>query len=125
MLLQVQLNHGNIFFEDATVRQEMVATMARAHRTMAARCAQLVEAACLRPHILTAAVKRVLQRTPDRLDWQQLPHAGSGADTASFEAVCGGHLYSINVLDGTVRHGYQTMLGLFHGNRKMDFQSRA
>jgi hypothetical protein len=53
-------------------------------------------------HVLTAAVKCILQRAPSGLSWRQLTE--NGLLCASFEAFdsASNHLYSINLLDGTV-----------------------
>jgi hypothetical protein len=56
-----------------------------------------------RDAVLTHAVQAVLQRAPASLPWQQLTSSNHGQPQASFEAVgSDGHLYSINLLDGTV-----------------------
>jgi hypothetical protein len=53
--------------------------------------------------LLTAAVSGVLQRAPPQLQWQQVTDNSSSSNMASFQAVgSDGHLYSINILDGTV-----------------------
>ncbi len=68
---------------------------------MCKRGAACIDHALQHPHILTAAVASVLQRTPPSLEWEQLQN--SSFDTGSFQAVStDGHLYSFNTLDGTV-----------------------
>ena len=101
--MQVLLNHGHVFQDDEALRCQLAAVLVRAHGVVASRTAELVRAARQRQSILTRAVQSVLQRTPDDLQWRRLQAVGPpAADLASFQAVAGGHLYSINLLDGTV-----------------------
>ncbi|WIA08443.1 hypothetical protein OEZ85_007880 [Tetradesmus obliquus] len=54
--------------------------------------------------LLTAAVSGVLQRAPSDLQWHQVTGSSSSSSSmASFQAVSRDrHLYSVNILDGTV-----------------------
>jgi hypothetical protein len=106
--LMVLVKHGDLFLEDAGLAAELAGLRALCHNVIARRLPEVL--AVLknqkqRISLLTSAVTLVLQRTPSNLHWQQLtaPSFATGTASGSFEAVGGdGHLYSINILDGTV-----------------------
>lgn len=91
-----------------TPRDELDAAMVRAHRVMAARAPEVAAMVADHPNsLLTPALRGVLgsERTPDHLPWArhiQPAESGTSFDLGSYEAEAGGHLYSINFLDGTV-----------------------
>ena len=99
--LMVQIKHRHVFLDE--VPEQDAATLRslhfRCHDVTARHAAALVQLAEKRHgrQLLTDATAKVLERTPSGLAWERL------VDTASFEAVgSDGHLYSINLLDGTV-----------------------
>ena len=54
------------------------------------------------PSVLTAAVKRVLPTlTPDTLNWEGV-EIGGVPSAGCFHAVWDGHVFSVNLLSGTV-----------------------
>ena len=106
--LMVLVKHGDLFLGDAGVAAELAGLRALCHNVIARRLPEVL-AVLQKPQgdaSLTAAVALVLQRTPADLKWQQLTSEGAVlAPFGSFEAVGrDGHLYSINILDGTVLH---------------------
>lgn len=105
--LMVLIHHGYVFmepkhFNDGPSQLQLLDCLhVRCHSLMASRLQDMLEHAqgSNLQLILTAAVQRVLQRTPASLPWQQLQT--QGAAEGSFEAVgVDGHLYSLNILDG-------------------------
>jgi hypothetical protein len=105
MRTQVLIKHGDLFLEDCGLAAQQAALRGRCHSTVARRLPELL-ALLAQPGAgaaaLTAAVASVLQRAPAELPWQQLS-GPAGEQLASFEAVGpDGHLYSLNVLNGTV-----------------------
>ncbi|KIZ06296.1 hypothetical protein MNEG_1660 [Monoraphidium neglectum] len=103
--LMVLINHGFVFQDDPAVREQLSSAVAGARQAAAARAPGLAAAARrAQSRVLTAAVRRVLARVPDGLDWRQ--HA-SLAGLTSFEAEGrdeqgAEHLYSINIVTGVV-----------------------
>lgn len=73
---------------------------------MARRASEIVAAANARRSMLTAALRAVIEHAPASLVWAQLRWQftnGAIVPLVSWQAVgSGGHLYSINGLDGTV-----------------------
>lgn len=103
--LIVQINHGNVFIEDNDLYQQLSDLLVQCHDVMAKRAGEIIHLALKEPDMMTQAVSCVLQRTPDSLPWQQQQKQQSFNSVllTGFEAVGeDGHLYSINVLDGTV-----------------------
>ena len=105
--MMVLVKHGDLFLEDAGVAAELAGLRVLCHDVVARRLPEvlgILQDQQQRNSVLTAAVTLVLQRTPRDLHWQQLmAPLFAGAPVGSFEAVGrDGHLYSINVLDGTV-----------------------
>jgi hypothetical protein len=103
--LMVQVKHGRVFTADCSMRAELEALHARCHNVMSACTVLVTQQVLLHPKLLTKASACVLQRTPDGLKWQQLEQQDSGGafKAGSFRAVgTDGHLYSINIIDGTV-----------------------
>jgi hypothetical protein len=124
--LMLLIKHGDVYQPDRPTAAELSALRVRCHDVMARRLPEIVRVLVQQPQLLTAAAASILeclQQQPDgtpppKLPWKQLSSAGSGSDSggmgsgvvplASFAAVgSDGHLYSINVLDGTL---------LFDGN---------
>jgi hypothetical protein len=106
--LIVLVKHGDLFASAAagSVAAELPALRVQCRQVMARRLSAVIAVLREEPEaasraMLTAAVSRVLQRAPPKLQWQQV--TDSSSSMASFQAVgsdC--HLYSINILDGTV-----------------------
>jgi hypothetical protein len=120
--LMLLIKHGDVYQPDRPAAAELSALRVRCHDVMARRLSGIVRAVCRQPQLLTdsaASILECLQQQPDgtpppKLSWKQLSRSGdsgSGSGSvkvASFAAVgSDGHLYSINVLDGTL---------LFDGN---------
>ncbi len=102
---QVLIKHGRLFIDDPQMHQHLAHLHARCHDVMSKRAQTITsEALAQSSSILTAAVASVLQRAPLSLAWEQLPSGSlAGGSVHAFEAVCAeGHLYSINVVDGTI-----------------------
>jgi hypothetical protein len=107
--LMVRVKHGDLFLEDVGVAAELAGLRGLCHDVMARQLPKVLmvlqKQQQQRHALLTAAVALVLQRTPADLKWQQLTSAVPTAEAPveSFEAEGrDGHLYSINILDGTV-----------------------
>lgn len=109
MCIQVLINHGYTFQDDATTRQQLRISLQHARAICTSRASDLIPAALADPDaILTAAVRRVIKRAPLQLRWQQLQSScyvgGLGRPLlGSFEAVAEDesgvqHLYSINMM---------------------------
>eukprot|EP00798_Chlamydomonas_sp_ICE-L_P016733 gene16733-23003_t len=97
--LMALINHGCIFMEEQSEksRQESTHLHVRCQNIMALSVDALMGVVKFSPGCLTYVVRLVLPRAPESLGWRQL------GLSASFEAEGGdGHLYSINILDGTV-----------------------
>jgi hypothetical protein len=104
--LIVLVKHGDLFASTAagSIAGELPALRVQCRQVMARRLPAVLAVLQEQPALLTAAVSGVLQRAPPKLQWQQLPgSSNSSSMMASFQAVgSDGHLYSINILDGTV-----------------------
>jgi hypothetical protein len=107
--LIVLVKHGDLFASAAAgiVADELPALRVQCRQVMARRLPAVLSALQEKPAagnaLLTTAVSGVLQRAPPKLHWQQVPGSNSSSSTASFQATgSDGHLYSINILDGTV-----------------------
>ncbi|MEW5310745.1 MAG: hypothetical protein WDW38_002512 [Sanguina aurantia] len=105
--LMVLINHGHLFFESESqaATAHMSELRVRCHRTMATHIGALTALVEADAGVLTAAVSRVLLRTPASLRWARAASTYSTLtdQLASYEAVgSDGNLYSINLLDGTV-----------------------
>jgi hypothetical protein len=123
--LMLLIKHGDVYQPDRPTAAELSALRVRCHDVMARRLPEIVRVLRRQPQLLTAAAASILeglQQQPDgtpppNLPWKQLSSTGSGSSSAmgsgavpfaSFSAVgSDGHLYSVNVLDGTL---------LFDGN---------
>ncbi len=110
--LLVLIHHGCVFQDDRGVQEQLRRVQVAAHAVVVRRAGEVAAAAGRRPELLTAAVRRVLQRTPEELAWKQLPAPDSLQHgmrqqqqllSGGYEAVgSDGNLYSVNVLDGAV-----------------------
>jgi hypothetical protein len=70
---------------------------------MASRVDDVVRSLIDTKGILTEAVRVVLERAPADMQWDLVESANGDVKKGAFEATCAnGHLYSINILDGTV-----------------------
>jgi hypothetical protein len=115
--LMLLIKHGDVYQPDRATAAELSALRMRCHDVTARRLPELVTALDQQPDLLTDAAASILERLqqqpggppPPRLPWQRLTSSSdSSAPVASYQAVgSDGHLYSINVLDGTL---------LFDGN---------
>ena len=95
--LMVQIKHRHVFLDEISAQEaaELHTLHFLCHGVTARHAMALRELATHK--LLTDAAASVLERTPATLEWVRL------VDTCSFEAVgSDGHLYSINLLDGTV-----------------------
>jgi hypothetical protein len=123
--LMLLIKHGDVYQPDRPTAAVLSALRVRCHDVMARRLPEIMRVLVHQPQLLTnaaASILECLQQQPDgtpppNLPWKQLSSTGSGSSSAmgsgavpfaSFSAVgSDGHLYSVNVLDGTL---------LFDGN---------
>lgn len=102
--LMVQIKHGDVYLGQlAELQQESAGLRVLCHNTMCRRLRDMCS--LIQPSQLTAAVCSVLQTVPSNLAWAAVP--ASSYSTASYHAVGRDeagrqHLYSVNILDGTV-----------------------
>ena len=97
VLLMVLIKHHHIFLDDVSAQEatELQSLHCSCHGVMARHAALIIK--LVSPEVFTDAVATILERTPDTLSWDWFD------DSGSFESVGpDGHLYSINLLDGTV-----------------------
>jgi nucleoid DNA-binding protein len=95
------VNHGFVFQDDPAVRDQLSSAVAGARHAAAARAPELAAAARrAQARVLTAAVRRVLERVPDGLNWRQhvaltglASFEAEGRDEQGME-----HLYSVNIV---------------------------
>jgi hypothetical protein len=105
--LIVLVKHADLFLAAAgSAANELPALRVQCRQVMARRLPAVLAVLQQPPAgsaaSLTAAVSGVLQRAPPDLQWQQVLGSGSSG-MASFQAVSSDHhLYSVNILDGTV-----------------------
>jgi transposase-like protein len=111
LTLLVQIKHADLYMPDADLSAELSQLRVRCQAATARqlpRIQQLLDQPAVRDRVLTAAAASVTTRAPVQLHWHQLQSASgeSRLMTGSYEAtgIVQGtqHLYSINVLDGTV-----------------------
>jgi hypothetical protein len=111
LTLLVQIKHADLYTPDADLSAGLSQLRVRCQAAVARqlpRVMQVLDQPAARDRVLTAAAASVVTRAQGQLQWQHLPPASgqSGLMTGSYEAtgiVAGTqHLYSINVLDGTV-----------------------
>ncbi len=101
--LVILINYSKVFMEDDPLKQQISLMHVRCHQTMVKRINEIMEAISKSPEILTAAVRLILQRAPADLAWRVLQGASNSCKVAAFEAIgSDGHLYSVNILDGSV-----------------------
>ncbi|WIA28503.1 hypothetical protein OEZ86_011046 [Tetradesmus obliquus] len=109
--LIVLVKHGDLFLAAAgSAADEFPALRVQCRQVMARRLPAVLAALQQQPAggaaLLTAAVSGVLQRAPSDLQWHQVTGSSSSSSSssmASFQAVSRDrHLYSVNILDGTV-----------------------
>lgn len=114
--LMLLIKHGDVYQPDRATAAELAALRVRCHDVMARRLPQLINELLMQPGLLTNAAASILEclqqqpggPPPPHLPWRRLTSSSSGGPVASYQAVgSDGHLYSINVLDGTL---------LFDGN---------
>ncbi|KAG1659824.1 hypothetical protein FOA52_003767 [Chlamydomonas sp. UWO 241] len=108
--LMVQVKHDHVFFVDVPEAEDaqLTALHVRCHNVTVRHAAALVKIINSGQglNLLRDAAACVLgeERTPAELRWGQLgwDRAGGRDESGSFEAVGGGHLYSINIINGEV-----------------------
>lgn len=114
--LMLQIKHGDVYQPDRETAAELADLRVCCHDVMARRLHEVISHLQDQPQLLTAAAASILEclqqqpggPAPPTLPWQLVHDSSSGTPMASFQAVgSDGHLYSINVLDGTL---------LFDGN---------
>eukprot|EP00775_Hariotina_reticulata_P015337 gene15337-biopygen15567 len=103
-LLMAQIKHGDIYLQgNAAAAAELALLRVSCHNIM---CKRLPDLAAFfdkqPPELLTKAVSGILELVPADLQWKQISRAEWPA-TASYQAISSdGHVYSFNLLDGTV-----------------------
>jgi hypothetical protein len=116
--LMLLIKHGDLYQPDSSVAAELAALRVSCHDVMARRLPEILTCLDQHPQLLTAAAASILQGlrqqpggpTPPRLPWTRVVAVGGSSSTAvqaaSYQAEgSDGHLYSINVLDGTLLFG--------------------
>ncbi|CAN0412868.1 unnamed protein product, partial [Discosporangium mesarthrocarpum] len=102
--LRVMAHHQQVLEGSSSEPQgTLTAVAVRCNNVMAGRAAELVQMASLQPSIMTHAIRLVLEQTPAVLKWAPVSIPGERGGVGCFDAVSAdGHLYSINLLTGTV-----------------------
>ncbi|PRW58669.1 hypothetical protein C2E21_2704 [Chlorella sorokiniana] len=103
--LAVLVHHGSIYAAGTELKGDLEQLQVLCHWALARRINAILAAVEQRPAILTAALRRVLQRAPTDLKWARLGWRSQQPQrlAASFQAHgSDGCLYAINCLDGTV-----------------------
>lgn len=112
--LMLLIKHGDVYQPDSSTAAELAALRVRCHDVMARRLPEILKCLHQQPQLLTEAAPSILEGLqqqpggppPPQLPWTRLGSSGSGStggQAASFQAVgSDGHLYSINMLDGTL-----------------------
>jgi hypothetical protein len=99
--LVVMADYSRLFEEPCSLDQMMRDLTAIPTGVVARRLPEIADVVAEHPHLLTAAVRRVLQaQTPEHLDWRQV--SVQGTPTGCYEAAHGTHLFSLNLLTGVV-----------------------
>jgi hypothetical protein len=105
-LLMAQIKHGDIYLEgNAAAAAELALLRVRCHNVMCKRLPDLMPLLQQHPELLTDAISGILGLVPDDLQWQQVSSVVTNGlpATASYQAISrDGHVYSLNLLDGTV-----------------------
>jgi hypothetical protein len=104
-LLMAQIKHGDIYLAgNAAAAAELALLRVRCHNVMCKRLPDLMPLLQQHPELLTNTVSGILGLVPDDLQWQQVSSVVDGLPaTASYQAISrDGHVYSLNLLDGTV-----------------------
>jgi hypothetical protein len=111
LTLLAQIKHAALYTADAAQASELSQLRVKCHAVIARQLPsihQVLGKQAARDRVLTAAASAVISQVPSALQWQQLPPPKNqpGRMTGSYEATATAdgteHLYSINVLDGTV-----------------------
>jgi hypothetical protein len=115
--LMLLIKHSDVYQPDRSTAAELAALRVRCHDVMARRLPDILACLDQQPQLLTDAAASILEclqqqpggHPPPQLPWEQhSSSSSSGGRAASYQAAgSDGHLYSINVLDGTL---------LFDGN---------
>jgi hypothetical protein len=118
--LMLLIKHGDLYEPDSTTAPQLAALRVSCHDVMARRLPEILTCLDKHPQLLTDAAASILQGLQQQpggpalphLPWTRVDSSGSSSSTAgqaaSYQAEgSDGHLYSINVLDGTL---------LFDGN---------
>jgi hypothetical protein len=115
--LMLLIKHSDVYQPDRSTAAELAALRVRCHDVMARHLPDILACLDQQPQLLTDAAASILEclqqqpggHPPPQLPWEQhSSSSSSGGRAASYQAAgSDGHLYSINVLDGTL---------LFDGN---------
>lgn len=97
---QAWIARDNIFQEDKQAQQASRSVMAFVRNSVSGRIDEIVAAALRNKAMISRAVGEILGKDCSAFAWQQ--RECSGHMTASFEAVSDDHLYSMNLMTGTV-----------------------
>lgn len=107
--LSVLIHHGRVFEEEDSLQKEISRMQVRCHHVMAKRIRELIAAINQDNSILTDAVRLILQRAPSDLAWRQYLWKGDEnnevidvLDSGFTATGSDGHVYAVNILDGTV-----------------------
>lgn len=107
--LMALINHACLWLDTRlSLHAQLAALSVRSHDATARHIAQSCAIARNEPLLLTEAVQAVLSYASDSIEWQHLTTAqqqagSSSATSTSFEGIgADGHLYSLNLLNGTI-----------------------
>ena len=98
----VLARHSSTIMEDGSSDDELNALWGRCMRVTAARLEDVHRHFCQSPAVFTAAIRLVIQQTPDSLEWEQSRFGAPAGGTLCYEAVSQSHLFSLNALTGVV-----------------------
>jgi hypothetical protein len=105
--LMVLIKHGRVFLDPRHFQQnpELLPLLDQLHlrcqSLMCSRADAVMQHAWQQPRVATEALQAVLQQAPGNLSWQGVKVAATLAASLQSEG-SDGHLYSINLLDGSV-----------------------
>lgn len=97
---QVTVEYLSVFQENTELDNDIAMVEPFVRRTTAARITELLEGAQRRGSILTIALKSVLEFTPNTLSWTF--EECQGRQTTCLSAVRDDHVFSVNLLTGTM-----------------------
>lgn len=95
--LQILAHHGRMFSKNKKLEEEIAPLLVQCLNVLSGRSFEIIQQASKAPTFITAAVRHVLEGTPEHLSWIEIPDK-----MACFKAESDGHLYTVNLLTGVV-----------------------